>query len=108
MSHDNGNTNNDRAMLAALQAKIAELQAENKALASRPTGSRELTFKVSPKGAVQMNGFGRFPVTLYVEQCERLIKAIPQLTEFIEANRANLATKDRKVTAAPALTAVAA
>lgn len=108
MSHDNGNTNNDRAMLAALQAKIAELEAANKELASRPTGSRELTFKVSPKGAVQMNGFGRFPVTLYVEQCERLIKAIPQLTEFIEANRANLTTKAGKVTPIAAVPAVAA
>jgi hypothetical protein len=31
-----------------------------------------ITYKVSEKGAVSAYGLGRFPVTLYVEQWERL------------------------------------
>ena len=35
-------------------------------------GNAKLTYKVSGKGAVSVYGMGRFPVTLYAEQWERL------------------------------------
>ena len=39
---------------------------------SKGNGNGKLTYKVSEKGAVSVYGMGRFPVTLYVEQWERL------------------------------------
>lgn len=49
--------------------------------------------KVSEKGALSVYGLGRFPVSLYRGQWERLIQVIPQLQAFIEANRDKLAEK---------------
>jgi len=46
------------AMLAAAQAKLAQTSA--------------LRFKVSEKGALSCYGLGRFPLTLYASQWERL------------------------------------
>ena len=68
----------------ALQRQIAELQAKL-ANASAP---KSLSMKVSDKGALSIYGLGRFPVTLYRGQMERLLKAAPEITAFIEANAA--------------------
>lgn len=70
------------ATIAALQAKLA--------LASQP---KRMTMKVSDKGALSIYGLGRFPVTLYRGQWERLISAAPEITAFIEANATLLAVK---------------
>jgi hypothetical protein len=50
--------------------------------------------KVSDKGALSVYGLGRFPVTLYRGQRERLIEIIPQLQAFIAENSAKLAVKE--------------
>ena len=94
MANDNGN--NDKAILAQLQAKIAELEAQNQRLAAKRTsaGPRELSFKVGVKGGVSVYGLSRFPVTLYGSQWERLIAAIPQIQAFMAKNSALLKTKD--------------
>ena len=42
-------------------------------------GQRKLTCKVSEKGAISVYGLGRFPVTLYIGQWEKL-------TDFIKAD----------------------
>ena len=55
----------------------------------------ELRFKVSEKGAVSVYGMGRFPVTLYLEQWERLLAHTAELRAFIEANRSQLKAKER-------------
>ena len=73
----------------ALQRQIAELLAKL-AHASAP---KSLSMKVSDKGALSIYGLGRFPVTLYRGQMERLLKAAPEITAFIEANAALLAMK---------------
>ena len=65
---------------------IALLNAANK--------PRALSMKVSAKGAISVYGLGRFPVTLYAGQWERLIAASPDITAFATANSALLATKD--------------
>jgi len=78
--------------LETLQQKIARLEAENDALKSK--GSKKLTFKVSEKGALSVYGMGRFPVTLYRQQWERLIEVIPELQAFIKANSDRLTTKE--------------
>ena len=81
--------------IETLRAQIAELQASNAALAARksPAPGR-LTAKVSAKGALSVYGLGRFPVTLYAGQWERLIAAIPVVQEAIVANKATLVRKD--------------
>ena len=65
---------------------IALLNAANK--------PRALSMKVSAKGAISVYGLGRFPVTLYAGQWERLIAASADITAFATANAALLATKD--------------
>jgi len=45
-------------------------------------------------GAISIYGLGRFPITLYRSQLERLIGAVPQINAFIKTNSALLATKD--------------
>ena len=49
--------------------------------------------KVSPKGAISVYGLQRMPVTLYVEQWERLIAFSNEITKFAQANSANLSRK---------------
>jgi hypothetical protein len=65
-----------------LKAKIAEME---KQTGGRRGGSLE--FRVGEKGGVSVYGLGRFPVTIYYEQCIRLLEATPQLREFLEENR---------------------
>ena len=55
-----------------------------------------MTFKVSEKGALSVYGIQRFPVSLYVDQWERIIKALPAMQEFITANAAGLQRKPVK------------
>ena len=76
-----------------MQKELERLRAENEALrASRRAGA--LTFKVSEKGAVSVYGLGRFPVTLYQEQWEKLLGMTEELRAFIAANRDQLKRKE--------------
>jgi hypothetical protein len=70
--------------IAYLEARLA---------ATKAASHKTLSFKVSEKGALSVYGLGRFPVTLYKGQWERLIEAIPQVKEFIKANEKDLAVK---------------
>ena len=75
--------------LDALKARIAELEAQK-------AEGKVLSFKVSPKGALSVYGLGRFPVTLYRGQWERLLDpgTVNRLREFLKANESRLSTKD--------------
>jgi hypothetical protein len=53
-----------------------------------------MSFKVSEKGAVSVYGLGRFPVTLYVEQWNRILSNAAELRAFIEANKSKLKFKE--------------
>jgi hypothetical protein len=50
--------------------------------------------KIGTKGALSIYGLGRFPVTLYKSQWEKLIAKVPEIEEFIKANSDKLAVKD--------------
>lgn len=76
----------------SLQAQIEALRAENAKLKAAKNG--KLSLKVSDKGAVSVYGMGRFPVTLYRGQWERLIANIDQIKAFIEANSDQLTVKE--------------
>ena len=56
-----------------LQAQIDKLLAENEALKAKALSRQTITLKVSAKGAVSVYGMGKWPVTLYGEQWERLL-----------------------------------
>ena len=75
-----------------LRSEIDRLRLENEQLkARRSTG--DITLKVSEKGAVSVYGLGRFPVTLYQEQWDKLLRHIDEIRAFIETNRAHLKKK---------------
>ena len=81
---------------AELLAMITKLQADNAALASKLTAAsapRAITMKVSEKGALSIYGLGRFPVTLYRGQWERLLNEAKTIQAFIATNAALLAVK---------------
>jgi hypothetical protein len=67
----------------------AYIERLNAALAQK----NKLTIKASAKGGVSVYGLGRFPVTLYKEQWERVGEIMPKINEFIVANSATLKTK---------------
>jgi hypothetical protein len=71
---------------------IAQLLAENAKL--KESRNRSLSLKVSAKGAVSVYGMGRFPLTLYSGQWEKLFSMVDQIKAFIEANKASLAVKE--------------
>ena len=75
-----------------LLERLNILEAENANLkeAQKRNG---LKMKVSQKGAVSVYGMGRFPVTLYAEQWERIDQELIQageLANFIDSNRNTL------------------
>lgn len=74
------------------QQQIAELKA--KLAAAEAKQHKALSFKVSEKGAVSVYGMGRFPVTLYAEQWERLLNVTDDLKQFITANQSRLSKKE--------------
>ena len=75
-----------------MRAEIERLRAENESLKKPARG--QLALKVSEKGALSVYGMGRFPVTLYREQWEKLLAMSDQLREFIQANDAALKKKE--------------
>ena len=76
-----------------MQAEIAKLKAENEAL-KKPVSRGQMSMKVSEKGALSVYGLGRFPVTLYREQWEKLLGMSEQIRQFIEDNDAQLKKKE--------------
>lgn len=53
-----------------------------------------VSLKITEKGGVSLYGLGRFPVTLYASQWDRLISEIDVIKAFVDTNRDKLATKD--------------
>jgi len=76
-----------------MQAEIAKLRAENEAL-KKPAARGHMFLKVSEKGALSVYGLGRFPVTLYREQWEKLLGMADQIRQFIQDNDRQLKKKE--------------
>jgi hypothetical protein len=72
-----------------LLARIAELEKK----AAGPKRSGALEFRVGEKGGVSVYGLGRFPVTLYYEQWNRLLAVADDLRAFLEENKSRLKLK---------------
>jgi hypothetical protein len=75
-----------------LKAEIERLRAENEALKKPARG--QMSLKVSEKGALSVYGLGRFPVTLYREQWDKLLGMADQIRTFIQENDERLKKKE--------------
>lgn len=74
-----------KARIAELEAMVAKLKAGRQS---------KLTLKVSKAGAISIYGFGKWPVTLYRQQMEKLLTAKDDILAFIEANTDLLSVKE--------------
>ncbi len=74
-----------------VQAELERLREENAKLKGR--AARGLTLKVSEKGALSVYGLGRFPVTLYKEQWQKLLEVTDDIRAFLKENDAQLKSK---------------
>ena len=72
-----------------MEARIKDLEAQ----AEAKNGAGTVTFKVSQKGALSLYGLGRWPVTLYRSQWERLREHEEELRAFMKANASKLLVK---------------
>lgn len=77
-----------------VQAELERLRAENEVLKNRTT--KGMTLKVSEKGGVSVYGLGRFPVTLYKEQWQKLLEMADDIRAFITEHAAELKTKEKE------------
>ena len=75
-----------------LRAEIDRLRAENESL-KRPARG-QISMRVSQKGALSVYGLGRFPVTLYREQWEKLLGMADEIRNFIHENDHALKKKE--------------
>lgn len=74
-----------------LKQEVERLKAENMKL-KKP--ARDIYLKVSQKGGVSLYGLGRFPVTLYKGQWERLLDKKEDIITFISENESSLTVKE--------------
>lgn len=87
---------------ALSKEQLIALLAKAQANAKQP---QRITMKVTAKkadgsgtdGALSLYGLGRYPVTLYRSQWERLFAAVPEVEAFISTNASLL--KDKAPTA---------
>jgi hypothetical protein len=75
-----------------LKAELERLKAENETLKKRRLST--VSMKVSEKGAVSVYGLGRFPVTLYQEQWNKLLSIADEIKQFIADNQDRLKVKE--------------
>ena len=75
-----------------LRTEIERLRAENEALKKPARG--QISLRVSEKGGLSVYGLGRFPVTLYREQWEKLLGIADEIRSFIRENDGALKKKE--------------
>ena len=59
-----------------------------------PNGQPPLTCKVGEKGGLSVYGLGRFPVTLYIGQWERLWSFTDDMKKFAKSHSKELTRKE--------------
>jgi hypothetical protein len=76
----------------SMREELERLRAENAAL--KKTSAKGISMKVSEKGGLSIYGLGRFPITLYKEQWNKLLDMADDIRAFLKANDAQLKTKE--------------
>ena len=82
-------------VLAKLAAGELSVDEASKMLADTEPKRGALYCKVSEKGAISVYGLQRMPVTLYVEQWERLLGFGDQIREFLKEHDSELKRKEK-------------
>jgi hypothetical protein len=85
---------NKEEILAKLQAGELSIEEASKLLVEDKPKRGQLYCKVSEKGAISVYGLQRMPVTLYVEQWERLLGFAEELKAFMKENDSKLKRKE--------------
>ena len=80
-------------ILAKLQAGELSVEEASKMLEEDKPKRGQLYCKVSEKGGLSVYGLQRMPVTLYVEQWQRLLDFADEIKAFMAANDAKLKRK---------------
>jgi hypothetical protein len=75
-----------------MKKELERLKAENESLKKR--GSKGVSMKVSEKGGLSIYSLGRFPVTLYKEQWNKLLDMADDIRGFLKENDAQLKAKE--------------
>lgn len=75
-----------------LKAEIERLRAENASLKDK--SKRAVYLKVSEKGGLSLYGLGRFPVTLYKEQWDKLLQMADEIRSFLREHDHELKAKE--------------
>lgn len=87
---------NKEEILAKLATGELKVDEASKLLAELDTPKRgSLYCKVSEKGAVSVYGLQRMPVTLYIEQWERLLDFAEEIRSFLRDNAERLKRKQK-------------
>lgn len=90
--HRNGKQNvSQDEIIAALLSKVSQLEAK---LESKEKHDAGITCKVGEKGNLCIYGLGRFPVSLYASQFDKLAKNWDKVVQFVADNRDRFTTKD--------------
>ena len=85
---------NKEEILRKLASGELQVEDASKLLAQIETPKRgQLYCKVSPKGAISVYGLQRMPVTLYVEQWERLLGFTDDIRQFMQDHSTELKRK---------------
>ncbi len=82
-------------VLAKVASGDLSIEEASKMLAEDTPKRGSLYCKVSQKGAISVYGLQRMPVTLYVEQWERLLGFADELRGFLKDHDAELKRKEK-------------
>lgn len=85
---------NKEEILAKVQAGELSVEEASKLLTADAPKRGQLYCKVSEKGGISVYGLQRMPVTLYVEQWERLLGFADEIKAFMKENNAKLKRKE--------------
>ena len=87
---------NKEEILAKLAAQELNVEEASEMLAALEQPKRGTLYcKVSEKGGVSVYGLQRMPVTLYMEQWQRLLDFGDDVREFLKQNEGQLKRKER-------------
>lgn len=82
-------------VLAKVKSGEMTIEEASKLLVDEPPKRGALYCKVSQKGAISVYGLQRMPVTLYVEQWERLLGFAETIQGFLKEHDAELKRKEK-------------
>jgi hypothetical protein len=95
MDHGEPHMSKRDEILAKVAAGELAVEAASKLLDQLEPPRGKLYCKVSPKGALSLYGLQRMPVTLYVEQWQRLLDFSDELRKFMGEHDSELKRKER-------------